>query len=223
MQATPSGWRLLLEGGWQGRPLKALCGGEALAPDLAAALRGRGVELWNMYGPTETTIWSSVAYLGEGAEVSLGAAIHDTTLQLLDAAGQLVPPGGSGELCIGGANLARGYLNRPGLTAASFVPDPFGAPGARLYRTGDLCRIVADGTLVFLGRRDQQVKLRAIASNSARSRPRCARSPASATPSRSCTGRRTPAASSPMPPPISTPQRSPGRSRRCCRRSPTPL
>jgi non-ribosomal peptide synthetase component F len=73
MQATPSGWRLLLEGGWQGRPLKALCGGEALAPDLAAALRGRGVELWNMYGPTETTIWSSVAYLGEGAEVSLAS------------------------------------------------------------------------------------------------------------------------------------------------------
>jgi amino acid adenylation domain-containing protein len=160
LQATPSGWRLLLEGGWPGRRLKGLCGGEALAPDLAAALRGRGVELWNMYGPTETTIWSSLARLPEGAEVSLGAAIHDTTLHLLDGAGQPAPTGGMGELCIGGANLARGYLNRPGLTAASFVPDPFGPPGARLYCTGDLCRRRTDGTVEFLGRLDQQVKLR---------------------------------------------------------------
>jgi amino acid adenylation domain-containing protein/non-ribosomal peptide synthase protein (TIGR01720 family) len=160
LQATPSGWRLLLEGGWPGRALKGLCGGEALAADLAAALQRRGVELWNMYGPTETTIWSSLASLPAASEVSLGEAIHDTTLHLLDEAGQAVPEGGCGELCIGGANLARGYLNRPGLTAASFVPDPFGPAGVRLYRTGDLCRRRDDGTLVFLGRRDQQVKLR---------------------------------------------------------------
>ncbi len=112
-----------------------------------------------MYGPTETTIWSSLAYLTDDDEVTLGQAIHATTLSLIDEAGQPVAAGGSGELCIGGANLARGYLGRPGLTAERFVPDPSGPPGQRVYRTGDLCRRATDGTLIFLGRLDQQVKL----------------------------------------------------------------
>ncbi|MGQ3028072.1 MAG: amino acid adenylation domain-containing protein, partial [Ferrovibrionaceae bacterium] len=159
LQATPLGWRLLLEGGWAGRKLKGLCGGEALPSDLAAALHGRGVTLWNMYGPTETTIWSALSLTQPGQPIELGGPIHDTVLRLVDPAGQVVPAGGIGELCIGGANLARGYLGRAGLTAERFVPDPLGQ-GTRLYRTGDLCRQRADGRLEFLGRLDTQVKLR---------------------------------------------------------------
>ena len=166
MQATPMGWRVLLDGGWEGprdtgKPLRALCGGEALPVDLADALQTRGVQLWNLYGPTETTIWSSAARLDEaGAAITLGAPLEHTTLLVLDADGNPVPDNGIGELCIGGANLARGYTRRAGLTAERFVPDPSGAPGARLYRTGDLCRVRRDGQLDYLGRADQQVKLR---------------------------------------------------------------
>ncbi|MGK5533235.1 amino acid adenylation domain-containing protein [Streptomyces sp. URMC 129] len=159
MQATPSTWRMLLDAGWTGRPgLRALAGGEALPPGLARRLLALGLELWNMYGPTETTIWSSVARVGDGP-VTLGEPIANTELYVLDRDGRLVPPGVPGELCVGGAGLARGYLGRPGLTAERFVPHPF-APGARLYRTGDLVRRRADGTLDFLGRLDHQVKLR---------------------------------------------------------------
>ncbi|MEX3526046.1 MAG: amino acid adenylation domain-containing protein [Burkholderia sp.] len=162
MQATPMGWRVLLDGGWQGRRgrFTALSGGEALPPDLAEALHARGVTLWNLYGPTETTIWSSAARLEAGAPITLGAPLEHTTLQVLDESGQPVPDNGIGELCIGGANLARGYLGRPGLSAERFIPDPHGTPGARLYRTGDLCRVRRDGRLEYLGRADQQVKLR---------------------------------------------------------------
>src|SRR5262249_40669116 len=160
MQATPATWKLLLESGWAGRSgLKALCGGEAMPGDLATALLSRGLELWNMYGPTETTIWSAAGRIARDHAVTLGESFHATELHLIDESGQPVPFGGTGELCIGGANLARGYLNRPGLTADRFVPDPFGAPGHRLYRTGDLCRRGAGG-LEFLGRLDQQIKLR---------------------------------------------------------------
>ncbi|WP_322029496.1 non-ribosomal peptide synthetase [Paraburkholderia sp. J76] len=165
MQATPMGWRVLLDGGWQGnvakaRPLRALCGGEALPPDLGDALHACGVQLWNLYGPTETTIWSSAALLAPGAPVTLGAPLEHTTLMVLDAHGNAVPENGIGELCIGGGNLARGYTRRPGLSAERFVPDPHGVPGARLYRTGDLCRVRSGGQLEYLGRADQQVKLR---------------------------------------------------------------
>jgi AMP-binding enzyme/Thioesterase domain/AMP-binding enzyme C-terminal domain/Phosphopantetheine attachment site len=117
--------------------------------------------LRNMYGPTETTIWSSAAHIDTAnTAITLGEAIHDTVLRVLDEEGQAVPTGGVGELCIGGTNLARGYLRQPGLTAERFVPDPCGAPGSRLYRTGDLCRLRADGSVEFLRRLDQQVKLR---------------------------------------------------------------
>ncbi|SPB17997.1 non-ribosomal peptide synthetase [Caballeronia novacaledonica] len=165
MQATPMGWKVLLEGGWPGpaagRAFKALCGGEALPRELAARLLARGVDLWNLYGPTETTVWSSVAHLESGDAtpfITLGEPIEGTAFHLIDASGARVPTGGIGELCIGGTNLARGYLGRAALTADRFVPDPFGA-GARLYRTGDLCRIES-GRLVYVGRADHQVKLR---------------------------------------------------------------
>jgi len=166
MQATPATWRLLLEAGWQGSPgLKALCGGEALPPDLARELLARTRELWNVYGPTETTVWSAVHAVLEAARpIPLGEAIANTEIYLLghfEQAVEPVPPGAPGELYIGGEGLARGYLGRPDLSAERFVPDPFsGRPGARLYRTGDLVRRRQDGALEFLGRVDNQVKIR---------------------------------------------------------------
>ncbi len=163
MQATPATWRLLLESGWEGDPgLRALCGGEALPRDLAERLLGKVGALWNVYGPTETTIWSTAGRVrgGEGA-VPLGGPLANTQIHLLDRGGQPVPVGVPGELFIGGDGVARGYLGRPALTAERFVPDPFAAaPGARLYRTGDLVRRRADGALEFLGRTDHQVKIR---------------------------------------------------------------
>ncbi|WP_327072450.1 amino acid adenylation domain-containing protein [Kitasatospora purpeofusca] len=161
VQATPSTWRMLLDAGWPGAPgLKALAGGEALPAELARRLRSGGVELWNMYGPTETTIWSAVAEVGDGP-ISIGAPIANTELHVLDEQGRLTPPGVPGELYIGGAGLARGYLGRPELTAERFVPHPLGAgPQDRLYRTGDLVRRRRDGGIEFLGRLDHQVKVR---------------------------------------------------------------
>jgi amino acid adenylation domain-containing protein len=161
MQATPATWAMLLSSGWSPRAgMRLLSGGEALPRTVADALLADGVELWNLYGPTETTIWSATAPVsGEGA-VPLGGAIANTTLYVLDPAGNPAPLGMPGELFIGGAGVARGYLGRPGLTAERFVPDAFGAAGSRLYRTGDRVRRRADGALEFLGRVDFQVKLR---------------------------------------------------------------
>ncbi|WP_157251540.1 non-ribosomal peptide synthetase/type I polyketide synthase [Nonomuraea typhae] len=156
MQATPATWRLLLTSGWQGQPgLKALCGGEALPADLAEDLRGRVGELWNMYGPTETTIWSTLSRVA-GGPVTIGHPIANTGIHLLDAALQPVPSGVVGELYIGGAGLARDYLGQPELTAERFVT----WRERRLYRTGDLARRNAAGEIEFLGRADGQVKVR---------------------------------------------------------------
>ncbi len=164
LQATPASWRLLLDAGWDGSPgLTMLCGGEALPRPLADQLLGRGACLWNLYGPTETTIWSSIDRVGAdpASVVPIGRAIASTSLYVLDAQLRPVPIGVAGELYIGGAGLARGYLNRPGLTAERFVPDPFSdRPGARIYRTGDLARWRSDGRLEYLGRLDHQVKIR---------------------------------------------------------------
>jgi amino acid adenylation domain-containing protein len=173
MQATPATWRMLVAAGWHGMadpatratPIKALCGGEALPGELAATLAPRVRELWNVYGPTETTIWSTCCRVGPehhgAAAVPIGRAIANTFLYVLDPAGQLVAPGVAGELAIGGEGVADGYLNRPQLTAERFPRDAFLGIG-RLYRTGDQVRWrgpSCDG-LEYLGRMDLQVKIR---------------------------------------------------------------
>ncbi|HEX6903706.1 MAG TPA: non-ribosomal peptide synthase/polyketide synthase [Thermoanaerobaculia bacterium] len=161
LQATPATWRLLLESGWPGgEGLKALCGGEALPPALAASLRERVGSLWNVYGPTETTVWSTVEEVAGDGPVSIGRPIANTAVYVVDAWGSPAPVGVPGELYLGGAGLARGYLARPELTAERFLPDPFGAAGSRIYRTGDLARYRPDGRLECLGRIDHQVKVR---------------------------------------------------------------
>jgi amino acid adenylation domain-containing protein len=163
MQATPATWRMLIDAGWEGTPgLKILCGGEALPGNLASQLLPRCSQLWNMYGPTETTIWSSVYHITSAqATAPIGRPMANTTFYVLDSATQPVPMGVAGELYIGGEGVARGYLGRPELTAQRFVPDPFdNRPNARLYRTGDLVRYLADGNVQYLGRTDFQVKVR---------------------------------------------------------------
>jgi amino acid adenylation domain-containing protein len=162
MQATPTTWRGLIESGWDGgRRLKALCGGEALPRDLADKLLQRCGELWNLYGPTETTIWSTAQRVTNPAgAVPVGRPIANTQIYLLDAHGLPVPTGADGEIYIGGTGLARGYFQRPELTAEKFVPDSFG--GGRLYRTGDIGRYLPDGVLLCAGRVDQQVKIRGV-------------------------------------------------------------
>ena len=161
MQATPATWQMLIDAGWhEGKGLKVLCGGEALSSDLANELLQRGVILWNMYGPTETTIWSTTGKV-ERQPVSIGTPIANTQIYILDKGGNRVPPGVAGELHIGGDGLARCYLNLPEMTAERFVCDPFStAPGRRLYKTGDQARYLPNGQLEFLGRIDDQVKIR---------------------------------------------------------------
>jgi amino acid adenylation domain-containing protein len=163
LQATPTTWRLLLEAGFSANDrVRMLCGGEALRPDLAAQLLETGTPLWNLYGPTETTIWSAVAAIEHVVPpITVGRPIANTQICILDAQLQPVPTGVAGEIYIGGHGLARGYSNRPDLTGERFIPDPFGvAPGGRLYRTGDRGRHLADGRVEVLGRVDQQVKVR---------------------------------------------------------------
>jgi len=161
MQATPATWRMLLDSGWQGMPaLKVLCGGEAMPWELATELLASCGELWNLYGPTETTIWSTLSRIElDAGRVSVGKPIANTQVYVLDAAQALQPVGVTGELYIGGDGVAEGYLDRAELTAERFIPDPF-KPGARLYRTGDRARWQANGNLDVLGRLDEQVKLR---------------------------------------------------------------
>jgi amino acid adenylation domain-containing protein len=163
MQATPASWRMLIDAGWSGDPrLKILCGGEALTRDLADQLLARSASLWNMYGPTETTIWSAVHQVtAEEFPVSIGRPIANTQMYILGPHLHPVPIGAPGELHIGGTGLARDYWNRPELTAQKFIPDPFSAaPRARLYKTGDLARYRPEGAIECLGRLDHQVKMR---------------------------------------------------------------
>jgi amino acid adenylation domain-containing protein len=163
IQATPVTFRLLIEAGWEGIPrVKVLCGGEALPRELAGQLGGLSAAVWNMYGPTETTIWSSTVQVqNDEGPVPIGPPIDNTQFYVLDQAGQLTPIGVPGELHIGGDGLARGYFRRPELTAEKFISSPFGAnQNTRLYKTGDLVRCLPSGTFEFLGRLDHQVKLR---------------------------------------------------------------
>lgn len=163
MQPTPVTWRLLLAAGWQGSPqLKMISTGEALPRDLANQLLPKGACLWNLYGPTETTIWSTGYKVTTGNKaIGIGCPLANTQIYILDSHLQPVPIGISGELYIGGEGLARGYLNRPDLTAERFISNPFSPnPKSRLYKTGDLARYLPDGHIEYLGRIDYQVKLR---------------------------------------------------------------
>jgi amino acid adenylation domain-containing protein len=163
MQATPSTWLMLIEAGWTGSSrLRAVCGGEALTWQLATQLVERTRRAWNNYGPTETTVWSMCWPIDLARRaVSLGHAISNTGLYVLDADLEPVPVGVPGELCIGGVGVARGYWDRPELTRERFVDDPFaGTPGQRMYRTGDKVRWALDGTMEYVERLDFQVKVR---------------------------------------------------------------
>ncbi len=167
MQCTPSMAGMLVMEPQAREPLSSLrefmVGGETLPVSLARQLREVGSgRIVNMYGPTETTIWSTTYTVDEvGSTVPIGRPIANTQIYILDVHFRPVPVGVPGELFIGGAGVVRGYLNRPELTADRFVPDPFShEPGARLYRTGDLARYLPDGNIEFLGRLDHQVKIR---------------------------------------------------------------
>jgi acyl carrier protein len=154
---------LLLDAGWQGdRQLRVFSAGEAFPRPLADQLLAMCAEVWNLYGPTETTIYSGVIRVTKGTgSVPIGPPLANTRFYIVDQFTNPVPIGIYGELCIGGAGLSHGYLNRPELTAEKFIPDLFGSePGSRLYRTGDLMRYREDGNLEFAGRLDHQVKVR---------------------------------------------------------------
>ncbi|WP_130618209.1 non-ribosomal peptide synthetase [Dyella amyloliquefaciens] len=163
MQATPAGWRVLLESGWPGRAgFKAIAGGEPLPLDLAESLLACCGELWNAYGPTETTVWSTLWRAHDPRNgITIGRPIANTTVYILDERGAPCPMGVPGEIHIGGDGVTLGYLNRPELNAERFLPDPFERRAeARLYRTGDRGRWLANAELEHLGRLDFQVKIR---------------------------------------------------------------
>ncbi len=159
MQATPSGWRILLESGWQGHPgLKMLTAGEALDLGLARQLLERGESLWNLYGPTEATIYATGKEITrDETAINIGKPLQNYSAWVLDDERKPVLSGVTGELYLGGVGLARGYLNRPELTAEKFVASE---TGERLYRTGDLARALNNGEIELLGRVDNQIKLR---------------------------------------------------------------
>ncbi|HEY4089084.1 MAG TPA: non-ribosomal peptide synthetase [Bryobacteraceae bacterium] len=162
LQATPGRWRMLLDAGWEGNPLiKLFCTGEPLRHSLAADLVTKG-ELWNLYGPTETTIWSSICRIASANDpITIGWPVANTWFYILDEEQREVPAGQKGELYIGGDGVAIGYLNRPDLTAQRFLPDPFPPdPDARMYRTGDIAALRDDGSTEVFGRLDGQVKIR---------------------------------------------------------------
>ncbi|WP_244406065.1 non-ribosomal peptide synthetase [Streptomyces sp. DSM 40868] len=163
VQATPATWHLLMQAGWRAPHVRALCGGEALPPVLAERLRAAVGSVWNVYGPTETTIWSTAHRLTDeapGRPVPIGRPLANTRVHVLDEHLRPVPAGVYGELYIAGDGVVRGYAGRPSLTAERFLPDPYAAPGSRMYRTGDIVRRLPDGTLEYRGRGDGQVKVR---------------------------------------------------------------
>jgi len=159
MQATPSTWTMLFHAGWQNpEGLKVLCGGEALPRTLKQCFDAVSTPVWNLYGPTETTIWSTLARLDVASAISIGRPIANTQVYVLDRRLAPVPLGVAGDLYIGGVGVALGYHQQPELTAGAFVANPF-AQG-RMYRTGDRVRWRTDGVLEYLGRGDQQLKVR---------------------------------------------------------------
>lgn len=162
-QATPATYKLLLQKEWPSVPsLTLLCGGEALTKNIADALLQKCGHLFNMYGPTETTIWSTVKEITrEDGFISIGIPIRNTSVYILDESHALLPPDTEGEIFIGGDGVALGYYKRPELTAERFIADPFsGKEGAKIYKTGDLGKLLANGEFVCLGRSDNQAKIR---------------------------------------------------------------
>jgi amino acid adenylation domain-containing protein len=163
MQGTPATYKLMIDAGWnEPLPVKVLCGGEAFPSNLATALSDRSASVWNMYGPTETTIWSMVERLyGNESTITIGKPIDNTQVYVLDDQLRLLLEGAVGEIFIAGEGVARGYYNLAEQTASRFVTNPFSEEkGARMYRTGDLGRFVDNGKIQCLGRKDQQVKVR---------------------------------------------------------------
>lgn len=163
VQATPSVWRILLASPQMRlEGIHALVGGESLGGDLAALLKARASRVTQFYGPTETTIWSTALELKEVSVEAppIGRPILNTQLYVLDEQKELVPAGAVGELYIGGAGVAKGYFKRPELTRERFVPNGFANDGSRMFRTGDLVRWNPGGLLKFIGRADEQVKIR---------------------------------------------------------------
>ena len=174
MQATPATWQMLLDAGWSGgRGFTALVGGERLHAGLAREVRERASALYNLYGPTETTIWSTCAEIAPGSDaVPIGHPIANTTCLVVDDGLKPVPNGAVGELLIGGLGVAMGYRGDLQRTAARFVT-PAGDAGqeTRFFRTGDYVSVSRDGELVFHGRRDQQVKIRGFRVELGKSKP----------------------------------------------------
>ena len=163
VQATPTTWQMLLDSGWENSlAIKALCGGEAMPLNLARELTSRCDSLWNMYGPTETTIWSAAKQIQADDElITIGLPIANTQIYLLDEQGQGIEAGAIGEIVIGGDGVAQGYWKRTELTAEKFIPNPFSTESnSILYRTGDLGKLLPNGEFLCLGRIDHQVKIR---------------------------------------------------------------
>lgn len=163
LQATPTIWQMLLDSGWKNPlQLKALCGGEAMPLNLARELLSRCDSLWNMYGPTETTIWSTIKKIKSDDElITIGLPIANTQIYLLNEQRQAVEPGSIGEIVIGGDGVTLGYWKRPELTSEKFILNPFSVePNSIIYRTGDLGKLLPNGELQCLGRIDNQVKIR---------------------------------------------------------------
>jgi len=196
--------QLLAQGSVSVTPEHVVLAGEALTAKAVRDVRTAlpGVKIANIYGPTEATVYATAWHdrddqnRGTDRNPPIGRPIANTKAYVLDPAFRPVPPGVTGQLCLGGNGLARGYLNRGGLTADRFVADPFGPAGSRMYLTGDLVRWTAAGELEYLGRADHQVKIRASVSSSARSRTPCAPIPVSPTRSWSCARRTATSASS---------------------------
>ena len=162
IQATPATYKMLLAADWQERlPLKILCCGEPMSNELARQLIPRCDTLWNMYGPTETTIYSTGTRITDGdALITIGRPIHNTQVYIVDEQLNPMPIGTVGEIYIAGDGVARGYWNRPELTAERFVRNPFDVKQGMMYRTGDLGKFTETGEIHCLGRIDQQVKIR---------------------------------------------------------------
>ncbi|KAA1242948.1 non-ribosomal peptide synthetase [Aquimarina sp. RZ0] len=161
MQATPVIWKMLLKSNWTpNRPFIALCGGEAMPPEIFKGLKSlTNVSSWNMYGPTETTVWSCTENLNTKKSKTIGTPIGNTQIYILEKDNlNLQPIGVPGEICIAGHGVSRGYLNRENLTKEKFIDNPY--KEGKLYKTGDLGRWLNDGTIEFLGRIDQQIKIR---------------------------------------------------------------